>query len=129
MMISPLDRYIFKRCLWAFLITLTVLSTIVTSIQSLRFLEGVLQGSFHFSDLLTMSSFIIPSFIQLIAPFALFLGVLHQLYSFYTKQELVAFSALGLSPLRVVRPLFWLGGVPICFVDMVSLSWSRKLYP
>ena len=95
--------------LTAFAIVLGVLTAIVWLTSSLRQLDLVVSQGQTFFLFLYVTALALPLLIGLIAPFCLFIATLFVLNKLNTDSELIVMSASGLSQLRLVRPLIFVG--------------------
>ena len=74
-----------------------------------------------------MTGLALPSLIAIIAPVALFAGILYTLNKLNGDSELVVMAASGVSPLRLLRPMALLSGLVFAVVAALYLQvlpWS-----
>ena len=78
-------------------------------------------GKFTGTTVLTIIGLRLPEFLQLVAPFALYVALLLTLGRMYAEQEMVVLQTAGLS---TVRLLVWVSGSVVIIVGLVAaLAW------
>ena len=74
-----------------------------------------------------MTGLALPSLVAIIAPVALFAGILYTLNKLNGDSELIVMAASGVSPLRLLRPMALLSGLVFAIVAALYiqiLPWS-----
>ena len=118
-----LDRYIAKEVVSPFAVAL-VLFTFVLLIPHLAVISDMLVGkSATWSVIWKLILNIIPSFLALTIPMAALLAVLLGLGRLAAESELVAMSALGLSPFFLLRALVLFGSLATGATYYVNAFW------
>lgn len=117
--------YILRQVAVATLFVLVTLTLAIWLTQSLRFIElivnrGLSIGAFFYLTLLLM-----PNFLSLVAPIALFVSTLFVYNRLTVDSELVVMRAVGFSPGNLARPAVILGVV----VTLVGYLLSLYLVP
>ncbi len=103
-MIGNLDLYIFRQVLFALIVTTLGLTALVWLIQSLRFVDLIVNHGLSFGAFLKLTSFLIPSFVATILPITTYI-VIHFTYQRMSNdRELTVMQATGLSPVMLARP-------------------------
>jgi len=127
---TRIERYIFRTAALAFLSGLFALTAVVWVTQALRQFDLLTSKGQTILVFLTMTGLTIPSLIAIIAPVALFAGVLYCLHKLNGDSELVVMSASGVSPGTLLRPFLILYCVVFALVGAMTLKvmpWSFDL--
>ncbi len=126
------ERYVFRTAAYAFLAGLTALTGIVWVTQALRQVDLLTNKGQSLLVFLSITGLTTPSLVAIIAPVALFVGVLYCLNKLNGDSELVVMSAAGISPARLLRPFLVLfthgvraGGGALRRSDAVELRRDR----
>lgn len=122
---SLVEAYIFRTAFVAFLVGLGALTGIIWISQSLREFDLMTTQGQTLLTFLAVTSLTIPSLVMIIAPVALFVGVLYALNRFNGDSELVVMCAAGLSPVRLLRPF----GVLTLVVTLLAGTMSLWAMP
>ena len=99
-----IERYVFRTAATAFLAGLIALTGLVWVTQALRQIDLITNKGQSLLVFLTITGLTVPSLVAIIAPVALFAGVLYCLNRLNGDSELVVMSAAGVSPGRLLRP-------------------------
>ena len=127
---TRIERYIFRTAALAFLAGLFALTAVVWVTQALRQFDLLTSKGQTVLVFLTMTGLTIPSLVAIIAPVALFVGVLYCLNKLNGDSELVVMSASGVSPGTLLRPFLILYCVVFALVGAMTLKvmpWSFDL--
>ena len=122
-----IERYIFRTAAYAFLAGLTALTGIVWVTQALRQIDLLTNKGQSLLVFLSITGLTTPSLVAIIAPVALFAGVLYCLNKLNGDSELVVMSAAGISPARLLRPLLLLFAMVFVLVAALYVEvmpWS-----
>ena len=122
-----IERYLFRTAATAFLSGLVVLTGIVWITQALRQIDLLTSKGQTILIFLMMTGLAVPSLVAIIAPVALFGGVLYTLNKLNGDSELVVMAASGVSPERLLRPVAFLSGLVVAVVAVLYiqvLPWS-----
>ena len=122
-----IERYLFRTATTTFLSGLVVLTGVVWVTQALRQIDLITSKGQTILIFLMMTGLALPSMVAIIAPVALFAGVLYTLNKLNGDSELVVMSASGVSPVRLLRPLALLSGLVFAVVAVLYiqvLPWS-----
>jgi lipopolysaccharide export system permease protein len=126
-LMTRIERYIFRTALVAFLAGLFALTAVIWVTQALRQFDLLTSKGQTIILFFTMTGLTIPSLIAIIAPVALFAGVLYSLNKLNGDSELVVMSASGVSPARLLRPFVILFFCVFAMVGAMTLKvmpWS-----
>lgn len=110
-----LQRYLFRQFASALIYQTAALVAIIYLIQSLRFFKWIAYRQISFSEFIQLSVLLIPQFITYLIPFAVIFSLLYTFYQLKNKQELMAFSVLGISDWKILKPTLL---VTLCVVFM-----------
>ncbi len=127
---TRIERYIFRTAALAFLAGLFALTAVVWVTQALRQFDLLTSKGQTILVFLTMTGLTIPSLVAIIAPVALFTGVLYCLNKLNGDSELVVMSASGVSPGVLLRPFLILYCMVFALVGAMTLEvmpWSFDL--
>lgn len=119
---TRIERYIFRTASLAFLAGLLALTAVVWITQALRQFDLLTSKGQTILVFLTMTGLTIPSLVAIIAPVALFVGVLYSLNKFNGDSELVVMSAAGISPGALLRPFALLFALVFGLVAWMTLD-------
>jgi lipopolysaccharide export system permease protein len=122
-----LERYLFRTAASAFVSGLVVLTGVVWVTQALRQIDLITSKGQTILIFLMMTGLALPSMLAIIAPVALFAGILYTLNKLNGDSELVVMAASGVSPARLLRPLALLSGLVFAVVAALYLQvlpWS-----
>ena len=118
---SLVEAYIFRNAFMAFLAGLGALTGVIWISQSLREFDLMTTQGQTLLTFLAVTGLTVPSLVMIIAPVALFVGVLYALNKLNGDSELVVMSAAGLSPARLLRPFAILAIIVSLFTATMSL--------
>ena len=80
------------------------LTCIVWLTQSLRFVEMIVNTGLSVTTFVTFTLLLLPSFLSLIGPIAVFAAVMFTYTKMLNDSEIVILRATGMSPLKIGRP-------------------------
>ncbi len=124
---SRLERYVLRTATTAFVTGLVVLTGVIWITQALRQIDLLTSKGQTIVIFLMMTGLALPSLIAVIAPVALFAGVLYTLNRLNGDSELVVMAAAGVSPARLLRPILALSVavfVTVTAIYVQLLPWS-----
>jgi lipopolysaccharide export system permease protein len=122
---TRIERYIFRTAFTAFLSGLFALTAVIWVTQALRQFDLLTSKGQTIIVFFTMTGLTIPSLVAIIAPVALFAGVLYCLNKLNGDSELVVMSASGVSPGRLLRPF----AILFCAVFALVAAMTVKVMP
>jgi lipopolysaccharide export system permease protein len=103
-LITRLDRYMFRQLLVALIAVTGGLTTLVWLIQSLRFVELVVNHGLSLVVFVELTGLLIPSFVAVILPITIFVVVQFVYQRLSGDREITVMRAAGLSPFELSRP-------------------------
>jgi lipopolysaccharide export system permease protein len=124
---SRIERYVLRTATLAFLAGLIVMTGVVWVTQALRQIDLLTSKGQTILIFFGMTGLAIPSLLAIIAPVALFAGVLYCLNRLNGDSELVVMAAAGISPARLLRPFAILSAAVFALVAALYLQimpWS-----
>lgn len=124
-----IERYIFRRASFVFLVALGALVATIWVTQVLRHLDVVTAKGQAIWIFLLMTMLALPALVQVIAPVAYVIGAVVTLNNLTGDSEFPAISAAGASPKAVNRPVLTLGvlvmlAVALCHHVLAPASQS-----
>lgn len=122
---GALQRYIFRLTGFAFLAALLGTTAVVWMSQTFREFDLITAKGQSFWTFLAITLLAVPSFSLLVAPLALFGGVVYVLNRLNTDSELAAMNAAGARPATLLTPLLAL----TLIVGLVSGALSISAIP
>ncbi|MFO7286170.1 MAG: LPS export ABC transporter permease LptF [Gammaproteobacteria bacterium] len=102
---SIVSRYVFRECFAALTLVLVVLFLILLSNQLAEVLGEAAAGSLPREAVFPILGLTSLSYVTMLAPFALFLGIMLALARLNRDSEMVALWACGVGPARLLRPI------------------------
>jgi lipopolysaccharide export system permease protein len=137
--ITRLDRYIFRQLLLALIAVTGGLTALVWLIQSLRFVELVVNHGLSLVVFVELTGLLIPSFIAVILPITTFVVVQFIYQRLAGDREITVMRAAGLSPFALSRPALTLAVlaaicgyalnlwiVPASFTSFREFQWEIR---
>src|SRR4051794_13301508 len=128
-LITRLDRYMFRQLLVALIAVTGGLTTLVWLIQSLRFVELVVNHGLSLVVFVELTGLLVPNFVAVILPITVFVVVQFVYQRLSGDRELTVMRAAGLSSATLGRPALKLATVTllICYgltLWLVPLSYA-----
>ena len=122
-----IERYLLRTATTAAVSGLVVLTGVVWVTQALRQIDLITSKGQTILIFLMITGLALPSLVAIIAPVALFAGVLYTLNKLNGDSELVVMAASGVSPMRLLRPMALLSAlvfVVVAELYIQVLPWS-----
>jgi lipopolysaccharide export system permease protein len=101
--ITQIDRYTFRQVFVATLVVTGGVVALTWLMQSLRFVELVVNRGLSIGVFLRLTGLLIPGFVSVILPITCFVAVLFTYQRLAGDRELTVMRAAGLSPLAIAR--------------------------
>ncbi|MBI3419376.1 MAG: LPS export ABC transporter permease LptF [Proteobacteria bacterium] len=108
---NRIGRYLFSQFLGAVLFACLAITLVVWFSQAIRMLSLVINNGGSVWGFLELMILLLPTFLPLLLPLALAVGVLFVYHRLITESELVVLRAAGLSPLVLAKPALLLAGI------------------
>jgi len=102
--VNRAERYIFRQLFWWTVFIAISLTCVVWLTQSLRFVEMIINRGASVPVFLYLTLLLLPTFLSLILPIALFTAVMFGYNKMIIDSELVVLRASGWSQLALARP-------------------------
>lgn len=118
---SGITWYIFRQLGWGTALVALVLTLIVWLTQSLQFLQFIINKGLALGDWLKLTTLLLPSFIVVILPSALFFVVVFVYNKLIVDRELVVVQAAGMSRLGLAAPALLAAGAAVAAGYALSL--------
>ena len=115
-------RYVLWRLVEATLFVTLALAGVVWLSQSLKHVDLIVNRGISFFTFLNLTLLLLPSFLAILLPFALFIAVVHTYHRLTMDSEIIVLRAAGLSPLALAKPALILAGI------IVVISYGITLY-
>jgi lipopolysaccharide export system permease protein len=120
-----LEKYILRRIFQMFLVTLVPVLTIIWTIQVLGRIDLVTDSGQSMGSFMLLASYILPTIIPVVLPFALVIGITQTLTAMNNDSELPVIDAAGSARSVIYRPVIALSVV----LSLVSFGISGFLEP
>ena len=101
-----LTTYILKQLIISFLLILLGMTTLVWLTQSLRMIDMIVTKGIPVSMFLEMTLLVLPNFIQILSPIALFAVILFIFSRMQADKEVMVMQAIGMSNKSIMKPAF-----------------------
>ena len=118
---SGITWYIFRQLGWGTVVVGLVLTLIVWLTQSLQFLQFIINKGLALAEWFRLTTLLLPSFIGVILPTALFFVVVFVYNKLIIDRELVVVQAAGVSRLGIASPALFAAGAVVVFGYALSL--------
>lgn len=124
-----LDRYLMGDFLQSFLATLIVLLVVSLGGVLVDVLGEIADGGLPARLLLSQLGLQLLVYLPLVLPLALMLGLMLAVVRLYRDSEMAVLNAVGVGPLRLLRPLLWVALPVVLAVGTCSLwlgPWAQR---
>lgn len=118
-------KYIVGRIIGPMLLISFCLTGLIWLIQSLRFIDLIVNRGLGVSTFLYLSSLLLPSLLIIVLPAALFISIIYALNKLNIESELIALKNSGLSISGLIRPVIM---VALC-ITFISYIFTLYLMP
>lgn len=119
---GQLHRYMFRQLVWWTVVVTASLTCIVWLTQSLRFVEMIVNRGLSATTFVTFTMLLLPSFLSLIGPIAIFAAIMFTYNRMVNDSEIVVLRASGMAPVKISRP-----ALTLAFLTM-ALGYLNSLY-
>lgn len=117
-----LTRYILRQLVVGTLLVAAGLAVILWLTQSLRLIEMIISKGLGMGTFISMTMLLMPSFLVIVLPIALFAVILFTYNRLNSDRELVVMRAAGLGPFALARPAL------ILAVLLTAITFILTLY-
>jgi lipopolysaccharide export system permease protein len=118
---SRITAYILRQVLVTTLFVLVTLTLAIWLTQSLRFIELIVNRGLGLGAFFYLTILLLPNFLSLVTPIALFISTLFVYNRLTVDSELVVMRAVGFGPGQLARPAILLGALATLFGYTLSL--------
>ena len=101
-----LTKYILKQLLLSFMLILLGMTALVWLTQSLRMIDMIVTKGVPLAVFLEMTLLVLPNFIQILSPLALFAVILFIFSRMEADKEIMVMKAIGMSNKQIMLPAF-----------------------
>lgn len=115
-----LTRYVLRQTLALTLAFTLVFTAAVWLVQSLRLIDLIVNRGLSLGIFLKLAMLILPRFLEIVLPIAIFLAVLFSYNRLISESELIVMRASGLSQMTLARPVLLLAGAGV--IALLALS-------
>jgi len=122
------QRYIFRQLALPVLFIIFGLTAIIWLTQSLRFIDLIVNKGLSLSAFLHLSMLLLPSFLGVILPIALFCAILFVYNKLVVDSELVSLRASGASQWSLAAPALMLAGVVMVLSFAINMYFTPLSY-
>jgi lipopolysaccharide export system permease protein len=123
--VNQLDWYIFRQLMFALIAVTSGLTLLIWLVQSLRFVDLVVNHGLTLWVFLKLTGLLIPSFITVILPLTTFVVVQFTYQRLAGDRELTVMRAMGLSPAALSRPVLAM----VALVVLTGYTFNLWLVP
>jgi lipopolysaccharide export system permease protein len=120
-----LTRYVLRQSLGAMLFVTVALTAAIWLAQSLRLIDLIVNRGLSLGLFLYLAVLILPRFLDIVIPIAIFIAVLFTYSKLMAESEIVVMRAAGLSPIRLAYPGLLLATAAVA----VLFAFSAYLMP
>jgi lipopolysaccharide export system permease protein len=120
-LITRLDRYIFRQLGVALIAVTGGLTALVWLVQSLRFVELVVNHGLSLGVFVELTGLLIPSFIAVILPITTFVVVQFIYQRLAGDREITVMRTAGMSPFALARPAVAVAGIAVICGYLLNL--------
>ena len=120
-----LNWYIFRQLFLATLFVTLALTCAIWLTQSLHFVKLIINRGMTLGSFLELTVLLLPTFLLIIMPIALFLAVLFSYNKMVSDREMVIMRTTGMSPIQLARPALIMASV----VSLLCMALSFYLLP
>jgi len=122
-MMRGTTQYILKQLTIGMLLVTVGLSILLWLSQSLRFIDMIVNKGLSVAVFLKLTMLLLPGFLMIVLPIAIFAVTLFTYNKLITDRELVVMRAAGMSQWQLSTPAFILAGV-VCVLSYGLTMWG-----
>ncbi len=114
------ERYILLNLLWPTVLVAASLTALVWLMQSLRFLDFMLNRGLGLGDFFYLTGLMLPNLLLMLLPVSVAIACIYVYNKLTTESELIVLSAVGVSRWQLAKPAIFLGGA--CLLVCYALA-------
>ena len=118
---TRISRYLFKHVAITTCVVVLTLSAAIWLTQSLRFIDWIVNHGLPVTTFVYITLLVLPSFLGVILPIALFCSVLFTYQRMQVDSEIVVMRAVGVSPLHLARPALLMSVIVMLLSYLINL--------
>ena len=121
------DKYILRQLVVGFTLILVSLTILIWLTQSLKMIDMIVTKGVSVWIFLKMTFLVMPYFLQILMPLALFAVTLFTFIRMQSDKELMVLKAVGMSAKQMMRPVLMVAGVLTCLgyiLIFFVIPWS-----
>jgi lipopolysaccharide export system permease protein len=122
------QRYILRQLLGPFLLITVGLTAVIWLTQSLRFIDMIVNKGLSLSGFLYFSMLLLPTFLGVILPIALFSSILFTYNKLVIDSEMVSLRSAGQGPWSLAAPAVSLAALVCILVYAINLYFVPASY-
>ena len=119
-----LERYIFNKIIYAFILVLVTLSTTVWMTQALRAFDLVTGQGQSIGTFFRITVLLLPGLATIVSPIAILVAVIYTFNSLNLDSELVVINASGASQKTLLKPVLIMGLIGALFMSTMTLYFA-----
>ncbi len=119
---KEITRYVLRQLIEVTLFVTLALTGVVWLSQSLRFVDLIINRGLSFFTFVYLTFLLLPSFLAVLLPVALFCAVAYTYHRLTVDSEIVVLRSAGLSDMALMKPALIMAGL------MVALCYAITLY-
>ncbi len=119
---KEITRYILRQLIEVTLFVTLALTGVVWLSQSLRFIDLIINRGLSFFTFVYLTFLLLPSFLAILLPVALFCAVAYTYHRLTIDSEMVVLRSAGLSDMDLMKPALIMAGL------IVALGYAITLY-
>ena len=125
---NSLTRYILRQLSVGMILVTIALTGFMWLSQSLKFVDMIVNKGLSLGTLFYLTLLLLPNFLSIILPIALFAVVCFIYGKLITDRELVVMRSAGLSQLALAKPVFLLASVVVVFAYAINIYMLPESY-
>ena len=121
------DKYILRQLVVGFTLILVSLTILIWLTQSLKMIDMIVTKGVSVGIFLEMTLLVLPNFLQILMPLALFAVTMFTFIRMQSDKELMVLKAVGMSAKQLMRPVLMMATVLMVvgyFLSFVAIPWS-----
>lgn len=118
-----LDKYLSKSILHPTIAIIVILSLIILTTQSLKYIDLMISHGIDASDFLYVTILLLPSLLFIITPICLFIAVLYSLIKLNSQRELNIIKCFGVDLYSISKPALRIAIAVTIIHFFISLYW------
>ena len=118
---KEITRYVLRLLTEVTLFVTLALTGVVWLSQSLRFVDLIINRGLSFFTFVNLTLLLLPSFLAVLLPIALFCAVAYTYHRLAIDSEIVVLRSAGLSELALMKPALIMAGILVALCYLITL--------